>query len=151
MYTIGGLVQTVPVHATVMILSRPLLSATVTRTAGRGYSILPGFQACFLPRRSSPAGGDILAPFLAGLLPFAFFPSIFIGISLLIFSLILIFHRYFLNIVPFSLINAPAGQASAPAPSASSWRLRLLATGCPRDPQHGHGMPAWPFPSPFPL
>lgn len=47
METIGGLVQTVPAHATVMIFGLPSLSATLTITAGSGYSILPGFQICF--------------------------------------------------------------------------------------------------------
>ena len=37
----------VPAHATVIILSLPSESATVTITAGRGYSIFPGFQVCF--------------------------------------------------------------------------------------------------------
>jgi hypothetical protein len=45
--TIGGFVHTVPAHATVMMLSLPLLSATLTITAGTGFNIFPGFQFCF--------------------------------------------------------------------------------------------------------
>src|SRR5699024_9137430 len=47
MDTMGGFVQTVPVHATVVILSFPFPSVTLTMTAGRGYSIFPGFHCCF--------------------------------------------------------------------------------------------------------
>ena len=47
MDTIGGFVQTVPAHATVIILSFPSPSVTLTITAGRGYSIFPGFHVCF--------------------------------------------------------------------------------------------------------
>jgi hypothetical protein len=43
MESIGGLVQTVPAHATVMRLALSPLPQ-LTRTAGTGHSILPGFQ-----------------------------------------------------------------------------------------------------------
>src|SRR5699024_10371909 len=46
-YVMGGFVHTVPVHAIVIILSFPSGSAVLTITAGRGYSIFPGFQICF--------------------------------------------------------------------------------------------------------
>jgi hypothetical protein len=47
MDTMGGVVQTVPAQAMVMIFGFSSPRAQLTITAGTGYSILPGFQCCF--------------------------------------------------------------------------------------------------------
>src|SRR5699024_7607778 len=46
-YAIGGSLQTVPVHATVIIFALPFLSIRLTITAGTGYTIFPAFHICF--------------------------------------------------------------------------------------------------------
>ena len=43
----GGFVQTVPVQATVIRFGFSPSRPRLTRTAGRGYSIFPGFHCCF--------------------------------------------------------------------------------------------------------
>ena len=45
--TIGGLVHTVPAHATVIILLFPLSSQQLTITTGNGYSIFPALNVTF--------------------------------------------------------------------------------------------------------
>ena len=47
MDSMAGSEQTVPAHATVMILSLSPNRPQLTITAGTGYSIFPGFQCCF--------------------------------------------------------------------------------------------------------
>jgi hypothetical protein len=51
--TIGGFVQTVLHHATVIILLFPFSSQQLTITTGNGYNIFPGLNATFSIKVSS--------------------------------------------------------------------------------------------------